>query len=270
MRVLQLNIWGRRDPYEERAAMLRGEIGTLAPDVIALQEVDGTDDERNQAAELFGPLGYGVRFDPRPGRKDFEWGMAIAARHDLGRLEVKELPHGGVAIASRISVEDRSLWFCSACPLGWWQTQEGQREDECVALDEWLTNLAAGDDLPPVIGGDFDATPDAASIRFLTGLQSLHGRSTHWIDAFASAGDGSPGYTWSSDNPFMAPHARSTFAQPEHHRRIDYVFVGSPFKWPSGIIVRSAAVVLKERGEIAPSDHYGVLADLDLDSARHV
>src|SRR5918999_230117 len=153
MRVLQLNIWGRRDPYEERAAMLRGEIGTLAPDVIALQEVYGTDDERNQAAELFGPLGYGVRFDPRPGRKDFEWGMAIAA----------------------------------------------------------------GDELPPVIGGDFDATPDAASTRFLTGLQSLHGRSTHWIDAFAAAGDGSPGHTWSTNNPFMAPSATKTFAQPEHH-----------------------------------------------------
>ena len=30
------------------------------------------------------------------------------------------------------------------------------------------------------------------------------------------------------------------------------------------IVVRSAAVVMKERGDIAPSDHYGVLADLDL------
>ena len=103
-----------------------------------------------------------------------------------------------------------------------------------------------------------------ASIRFLTGLQILQGRSTHWIDAFASAGDGSPGYTWSTNNPLMAPSATTTFAQPEHHRRIDYVFVGSPFKWRSGIVVRSAAVVLKERGNVAPSDHYGVLADLDL------
>lgn len=268
MRVLQLNIWGRREPYDRRVALLRREIGSLAPDVISLQEVDGIDNERNQAAEIFEPLGYEVRFDPRPGRKDFEWGMAIVARHDLGDLEVTVLPHGGVAIAARVRVGERQLWFCAACPLGWWQNQESQREEECVALDEWLTGLAAGDELPPVMGGDFDATPDAASIRFLTGLQSLQGRSTHWIDAFASAGDGSPGYTWSSDNPFMAPSARATFAQPEHHRRIDYVFIGSPFKWSSGIIVRSAAVVLKKQGDIAPSDHYGVLADLDLDGAR--
>ena len=264
MRVLQLNLWGRREPYAKRVALLRREIGALAPDVIALQEVDGIDDEHNQATEQFGSIGYRVRFDPRPGRTDFEWGMAIAARHDLGDVEAKELEHGGVAIASRVSIGDEQLWFASACPLGWWQTQEIQREEECVALDAWLTDLASGDELPPVMAGDFDATPDAASIRFLTGLQSLQGRSTHWLDAFALAGDGSPGYTWSYENPFMRPSATSTFADPEHQRRIDYVFVGSPFAWPGRIVVRSAAVVLKEQGDVAPSDHYGVMADLDL------
>jgi endonuclease/exonuclease/phosphatase family metal-dependent hydrolase len=264
MRVLQLNLWGRREPYGKRVALLQREIGALAPDVIGLQEVDGTDDDHNQVAELLGPLGYRVRLDPRPGRVDFEWGMAIAARHPLGALELIELDHGGVAIASRVSIGEDQLWFSAACPLGWWQTQEIQREEECVTLDAWLTDLASGDELPPVMAGDFDAMPDAASIRFLTGLQSLHGRSTHWIDAFAVAGDGSPGYTWSSDNPFMAPSATANFADPNHHRRIDYVFVGSPFKWPGRIIVRSAAVVLKEHGEVAPSDHYGVMADLEL------
>lgn len=112
------------------------------------------------------------------------------------------------------------------------------------------------------IGGDFDATPDAASIRFLTGLQSLDGMSTHWVNAFAVAGDGSPGYTWSTDNPYVS--AAKTFAEPAHRRRIDYVFIGSPFKWRPRIVVRSSAVVLKEQGDVAPSDHYGVLADLDI------
>ncbi len=265
MRVLQANIWGRAGPYPERAAMLQHEVEALAPDVITLQEVIGSDGEGNQADELFGPMGYHVRFDRRPGRPDFEWGMAIASRHRLDGLEVIELAHGGVAVASRLRLGDRTLWACSACPLGWWQSQEMQREEECVQLDEWLTELATATDLPPVMGGDFDATPDAASIRFLTGLQSLNGRSTHWVDAFAVAGDGSPGHTWSSNNPFMQPKAIETFAHADHHRRIDYVFVGSPFKWPSHLVVRSATVVLKERGGIAPSDHYGVMADLDVD-----
>jgi endonuclease/exonuclease/phosphatase family metal-dependent hydrolase len=265
VRVLQLNLWGRREPYRERTDLLRRRVDELAPDVITLQEVIGDDAERNQAVELFGPLGFNVRFDPRPGRTDFEWGMAIAARHPIGPLEVIELEHGGVAIAARMTVADAAVWVCSACPLGWWQTQEVQREDECIALDAWLSALAIDDHLPPIIGGDFDATPDASSIRFMRGLQSLRGRSTHWLDTFALAGDGSPGYTFSSDNPFMGRGAVSTYADTNHRRRIDYVFVGSPFVWKGRITPTSASVVLKEEGGIAPSDHYGVMADLDVD-----
>jgi endonuclease/exonuclease/phosphatase family metal-dependent hydrolase len=265
VRVLQLNMWARMGPYPVRAGLLRREIAVLAPDVIALQEVDVAPDGGNQAAELLGPLGYHVAFEPREGKDRGDPGIAIASRHHLGDHQVKELGHDGVAIAAPVTIGDQRFWFCSAVPLGWWPNQEGQREDECVALDEWLTDLAKDDDIPPILAGDFDATPDAASIRFLAGLQSLQGRSTHWVDTFAVAGDGSPGYTWSSDNPYVRPFAAATFAQPEHHRRIDYVFIGSPFKWKPRVVVRSAAVVLTERGDAAPSDHYGVMADLALD-----
>ena len=265
MRVLQLNIWARSGPYRIREGLLRRQVGMLAPDLMGLQEVDGSDDDDNQAAELFGPMGYDVRYEPRPGENRGDPGIAIVGRHPMGELEVKDLGHGGVAIASRVRIGDRQLWFCSAVPLGWWPNQEGQREDECVVLDEWLTELARGDDLPPILAGDFDATPDAASIRFLTGLQSLQGRSTHWVDTFSVAGDGSPGHTWSSNNPYVAPFAAATFAEPSHHRRIDYVFVGSPFTWKPRIVVQSAAVVLTEVGDAAPSDHYGMIADLELD-----
>jgi endonuclease/exonuclease/phosphatase family metal-dependent hydrolase len=62
----------------------------------------------------------------------------------------------------------------------------------------------------------------------------------------------------------MAPSATSSFADPSHRRRIDYVFVGSPFKRTRPNIPRAAAVVLKEDGDLAPSDHCGVMADLDI------
>jgi endonuclease/exonuclease/phosphatase family metal-dependent hydrolase len=148
--------------------------------------------------------------------------------------------------------------------MSWKPGFEGQREDECVALDRWLSDLAETDEIPPIIGGDFDATPEAASIRFLTGMQSLQGRSTYWIDAFAAAGDGSPGYTYSTENPYKKAVGTSVYGQLEHHRRIDYIFVGSPFRWKPRLVVRAARVVLKQSGVDAPSDHYGVMADLDL------
>lgn len=137
-----------------------------------------------------------------------------------------------------------------------------------VELDRWLTELAAEDSIPPVLAGDFDATPDSSSIRFLTGLQGLNGHNTFWADAFAHGGDGSPGYTFTSDSPYVQPFMEAVFAQPIHYRRIDYVFVGSPIRWKPRLIVTSAQVVGQYVDGGAPSDHYGVLADLELDGDR--
>ena len=265
LRVLTLNIWARSGPYETRERLLREGIRDLAPDLIALQEVDVAPDGRSQAHELFGPLGYEIDYERRDCENCGDPGIAVASRHPIEGRRVLELGHGGVALAVRIGLEPDPVWFCCALPLSWWPDREIEREDEVVALDQALAEIARDDLMPPILAGDFDATPDAASIRFLTGLQSLHGRSTYWADAFALAGDGTPGYTWSSDNPYCAPFAEAVFSQPVHHRRIDYVMVGSPFRWKARVVARSARVVLTGNAQEAPSDHYGVVADLDLD-----
>ena len=264
MRILQLNVWARSGPYETRARLLRAEVGLLAPDLIALQEVDVGPGESNQAEELFGALGYTVEFERRQGSYRADPGIAVASRLPLTGRRVIELPHGGVGLAVRVDVGGDGFWFCSASTGHGWPHQEMIREEAVVALDEALSELAGGDQRPPILAGDFDATPENASIRFLTGKQSLYGRSTSWTDAFAVAGEGAP-YTWSTDNPYVAPFAAAVFAEPAHHRRIDYVLVGSPFTWRPRVVVRSARVVLKGDAQAAPSDHWGVLADLDLD-----
>jgi endonuclease/exonuclease/phosphatase family metal-dependent hydrolase len=264
MRVLTLNIWARSGPYDVREPLLRRELERLAPDVAALQEVDG-DDGGDQASELLGPLGYEVAYEPRSGDYRADPGIAVASRQPILARELVELPHGGAALAVRLDAGGEGFWFVNAVPMRPWPGQEGEREAEVLALDAGIAALADGDTRPPILAGDFDAPPDAASIRFLSGLQSLHGRDTAWYDAWSVAGDGSPGFTWSSDNPYVAPFAEAVFAQPVHHRRIDYVFVGSPFRWRPRVVVRSCEVVCRGTADAAPSDHWGVLADLDLD-----
>jgi endonuclease/exonuclease/phosphatase family metal-dependent hydrolase len=266
MLVLQLNIWARYGPYADRAPRLRRLFEDLRPDLVAMQEVDSAGDGSNQATELLGDLGYAVAYTPHPGNR--HPGIAVASRGGIAESQVKELGHDGVAIAARIPAGDEGFWFCSAVPLSWLPGFEGEREDECVVLDEWLGELASEDAIPPILAGDFDATPDAASIRFLTGLQSLQGRSTYWADAFALGGDGSPGHTWSTVSPYVQPFAEAVFGEPDHHRRIDYVFVGSPIRWKPRLVIRSATVVGQYEGGAAPSDHYGVLADIELDGDR--
>src|SRR3954453_3744318 len=264
MRILQLNVWARSGPYPTRERLLRAEVGLLAPDLIALQEVDAGPGEGNQAEELFGPLGYDVVYERREGSYRGDPGIAVATRHPVRDPRALRPPHGGGCRAVRVAVGGAEFWFCSATTSSGWPHQEALREDAVVALDAAITELADGDERPPILAGDFDATPDHASIRFLTGRQSLQGRSTSWTDAFAVAGQGRA-ETWSTDNPYVAPFAAAVFAEPDHHRRIDYVFVGSPFTWRPRVAVRSARVVLVGDAQAAPSDHWGVLADVDLD-----
>jgi endonuclease/exonuclease/phosphatase family metal-dependent hydrolase len=120
--------------------------------------------------------------------------------------------------------------------------------------------------LPTIIAGDFNATPQAASIRYLSGLQTLSGRSAHYHDAWAVAGD-EPGYTWSEDNAAAAVEIDEVVQQRGHRVRIDYVFVGSAPAHPRARARIVAAQLVGDRpvDGVWLSDHAGVLVDLDIE-----
>ena len=100
-------------------------------------------------------------------------------------------------------------------------------------------------------------------MRFYTGRAPLEGQSVHFRDCWALAGSGGPGHTWTSDNAWVAGIAASGWIQVPHRRRIDYILAGSPEDHPDVLsTVTSCRVVLDS--DPAPSDHYGVLADLEL------
>ncbi|MEU4196827.1 hypothetical protein AB0E69_33330 [Kribbella sp. NPDC026611] len=111
---------------------------------------------------------------------------------------------------------------------------------------------------------DLNAAPQAASIRYLSGLQTLNGQSVHYHDAWAVAGDG-PGLTWSAANPLAATEIDAIVGQPGHSRRIDYVFVGSAHAHPDA---RSRIMAAQLIGDSPVdhtwlNDHTGVMVDLD-------
>ena len=85
----------------------------------------------------------------------------------------------------------------------------------------------------------------------------LNGRSVYLADCFHVAGDGSPGYTFARRNPYAAL-AR------EPNRRLDYIFVRGPDKRGRGEPLSARVVLDEPDGGVFPSDHFGVLADLQL------
>jgi hypothetical protein len=68
----------------------------------------------------------------------------------------------------------------------------------------------------------------------------------------------------------MAPRPTQQVARRLRHRswrgpgRLPGPLVCAPFRWRPRVVVRSCKVVLTEVGGDAPSDHYGVMADLEL------
>jgi endonuclease/exonuclease/phosphatase family metal-dependent hydrolase len=248
MRVLTLNVQNDvGDP--RRFGLINAELRRLRPDVVMLQEVcygnqlaellDGTDlVHRTHQSDVLPDLPELFQHD----------GTALATRRPHRVTDVLESPgvdpHWWTLAAT---IDDQLLAITPTTP--WRLDHEHARERQ--ALD--IASLHARHDLPTVLAGDFNATPDAASIRFLSGLQSLDGRSTHFHDAWAVAGDGL-GHTWTTENPLARKEIAALIGQPNHHRRIDYIFT-------TGATITSAMLV----GVDPPlSDHYGLTADLEL------
>ena len=143
-----------------------------------------------------------------------------------------------------------------------WKFDEGiLREDQVLATARRVLENAREDDLPANLVGDLNAAPDATEMRFLRGLHSLERTSIHFTDCFERVGTG-PGYTF---DPPTNPHAALTLEAP---RRIDYVLVRGPDDRGRGLPT-SARVVLDQvvdidGSRVAPSDHYGVLAEVQV------
>ncbi len=103
-----------------------------------------------------------------------------------------------------------------AATASWRLDAEAVRERQAVALSD--LDARHRTDLPTIMAGDFNTDPDAASMRYLTGRQSLAGRSVHYHDAWEVAGNGL-GHTWTVDNPNAAAEIDQIVGQPHHRRR---------------------------------------------------
>ncbi|GAA0221770.1 endonuclease/exonuclease/phosphatase family protein [Cryptosporangium japonicum] len=261
IRVLTLNVQhDAGDP--RRTARINAELRRLAPDVVVLQEVRYPDDTRNQLAELVDGVGLRTThqagiLEHLPPDADVYGGTAIATRWPHRILEVVDgrTPDGVYWYTLAVSVEVPDVGpVLLLTPTTFWRLgAEAWRERqmrELVALDTRHRTRR-----PTIVAGDFNAVPETASIRFLSGLQSLEGESACYHDAWAVAGHG-PGATWTVDNPLAAAEIERLIGQPNVRYRIDYVFVGTG----PGARVLDAALV----GEDNPlSDHHGVVADLE-------
>ena len=121
-------------------------------------------------------------------------------------------------------------------------------------IAERVKALAPISGFPPIVVGDFNATPDSDEIRYMKGLCSLGGPSAYFADTFGMVGAG-PGITFTGQIPLPA-------ICESLDRRIDYVFVRGPDARGRGEPLSAQVCFNRAVGGVLPRDHYGVSATL--------
>jgi endonuclease/exonuclease/phosphatase family metal-dependent hydrolase len=253
---------GNDADLEERLRIAIDELRTLNPDVIGLQEASRSRRRGHVTQRLGQELGlhyvFGsalFRFFPSEGVNrfigrvmDFGEGPAILSRFPIIAWEAQNLPRCGGVLDPRVLVYAtvRTPWG----DLGVASTHTTRGFCEAERVVALLEARRGG--LPTVLTGDFNAEEDSPAIRRLTGQAGF-------VDAFRATHPSEPGATLPQD--IRAP-------MPTVRRRVDYVFL-VPGRAVRGC-VRASRVVLDRPRTLAdgtvlwPSDHYGVLADIEI------
>jgi endonuclease/exonuclease/phosphatase family metal-dependent hydrolase len=264
VRVLTLNHWGMGGDWPARRAVLIDGLRELSPDLIAFQETVKTD-EHDTAAELVGGDYHVVH--QTVGLLGDGNCAAVASRWPPQRVDELDqhlTPRTSDFPATTLLVEIEApepigpVVFVNHLP-SWKPQLELERELQTVAAARHVEAIVAQRPMHVVLAGDLDATPQASSIRFLRGLQSLDGTSVYYLDAWETIHGGDAGHTFTTRNPLMTEESD---VRQEVNRRIDYVFVRGDDNGPT-LMIEDCALVFDEpiRGVWA-SDHFGVVADL--------
>ncbi|WP_275001677.1 endonuclease/exonuclease/phosphatase family protein [Promicromonospora iranensis] len=262
VRALTMNVFGPGNPSWDRRQPLIGEaIRALGPDIVALQEVPV--DAPEVLERLFGP-GYHLTHFSRPsddgvaGTLATRWPHRLVAEIDL---RVSERSRGYLPWCAAVLVElDTPVGplLVTHHKPSWPLPFEREREEQAVLVAQAIEEHLADRDMHALVLGDFDATPDAASMRFWRGRQPVRQLSVCYQDAWEYAHPGEPGHTFELANPLVRDGEFTTAAS----RRIDYVLVRSGLRGPTLRVTDCRRVLDRPVGGVWASDHYGVVVDL--------
>ena len=262
LRVVTYNVYGPANPdWERRHALIRTTLRDLDADVVALQEVPIDQDFLD---DLLGPGYHFGHFshasDGVAGTLATRWPQRRVTELDLRITErVANTLSWSAALVVEVDTPLGTLVVAHHKPT-WPFPFELEREAQAVMLARTLEEHIGDRVLHAVVLGDFDATPDSASLSFLRGRRPVDGLSVCYQDVWEYAHPDDSGRTFDLENPLVREGEVATAVS----RRIDHVLVRAGLHGPT-LLVRDCRRVLDAPVDgVWASDHYGVLADLVL------
>ncbi len=277
VRMATWNLQGRTGDWESRQQAQLATLAEVTPDVVALQESWVEPEGATQAGWLAERLGMHAvtaaelaGFDRYPGAP--YWVVnSLVARWPLVQLAARPLPdeHGEGTwrhvLIARVERPDTEggPFLAVAAHLEHGLDRSPTRRAQAGALAaELSTHLgppeARREALPAVLGADLNAVPWSDEVRGLTGAAEPLQPGLVLVDAWDAAGNADRGDTWSSANPRVPRRA----VHP--NRRLDYVMVTWPRRRGAGHVDGCRLAGTAPIQGVWPSDHYAVVADIDL------
>lgn len=255
-------LFGDGDALERRLPLLIEELRALDPDVIGIQEASTGLGRGNTAERIATALGLEHAYAPAlfgltglapvdaaiATLMNFSEGPAILSRFPIRTSEAHLLPRCGGVFDPRVAL--RAELDMPSGPLGVYSTHlswGGCQTDALAAIVG-----ARRGALPSVVMGDFNATEDMPAITRLTGAAGF-------VDVFRFLHPDAPGLTVWQRHDTAARTVR---------RRVDYVFLVPGTERPGRAVASRIVLDRPAReaggGTLWPSDHYGVLAEIEL------
>lgn len=253
---------GDAGQLDRRLEMVARELAALDPDVVALQEASEGRGRGNVAARLAQRLDLHWVHAPATPRVfalplinrlivwaiNFSEGPAILSRFPIVDHAIHDLPRCEKRLDPRVLLRAELGTPWGRLPA--YSTHASRDDCQVRRVAELVRERRSA--LPSLVMGDFNAGEQLAAIQALT-------NGAGFVDAFRAVNPSAPGFTvWQQ---IEAP-------APTVFRRVDYVFV-VPGAETRARVVRSRLVLdaperLPDGTALWPSDHYGVLAEVEL------
>ena len=258
MRLMTWNLWWRFGEWESRQPAILQTLETANPDVVCLQEVWSSEDGTDQAHELAQALGMNYVRTPERWWNGHSFGNAILSRDPISTSTAIQLPPTdgpGTRWALSAIIDRNEVRIPVICThLDYRFDQSQRRQEQVRALFDLVQSEHNAEAHPVILAGDFNATPNSAEIRMITGEAPTPVEGLAMTDAWPQCND-APGWTWDKRNPYLA---NATWPQ----RRLDYVFVSWPRPAPLGNIESAQLAGVEPINGVTASDHWAVVVDL--------
>ncbi len=269
VRVLTLNLWQLYGVWQDRRSLLMKGLYALQPDVAAFQE-SIQNNKYDQIRDLLGPTFHIVH---QKNRDQQGMGISIASRWPLGTLHELDLnvtprcagfPAGTLVVEVRTPEPVGTFLFVNHFPH-FQLNFERERELQAVVAARFVEEQVQRAARQVVLVGDLDADPDAASVRFWSGRQSLSDTSVCYRDAWDSVHSKDPGYTFTPASPVVKNEVVKNMRpfRDWPFRRIDYIFVRFGAHGGPALDIAACDRIFDTPVEgVWASDHFGLVADL--------